>query len=147
MTDVVRGRFIRKASSLAHPKANSAAAIPFSKNEKSCSGFLQIINAIKAAWPNKTVAYVSHLTGASERAVHFWLAGSTRMSVDAIGALLRTPEGFLVLTAIMGDCNEEWWVEARLAEGVRQSRRAIKEQQKRIDALRALQSQIDLFEK
>jgi len=146
MTRIVRGRFVSKGSTEGTGKANLGDVVPFGKNEERFGVFEKIISIIKATWPKKTSAHVSHVTGVSERAVQFWLAGETRMSLEHVVALLRTSEGFLVLAAVMGDCKEEWWIEAKLGEGIRQSRRAIAAQQKRIDELKVLQSQIDLFQ-
>lgn len=126
--------------------AKQGDAPSFTKCETSFPGFDKIINAIKVAWPSKTAAHVAHLTGTSERAVKFWLAGETRMSADAIAALLRTHDGYLILAAIMGDANPPWWVAMQLAYKIRKSRRVIAAEQKRTEELRLLQSQIDIFD-
>jgi hypothetical protein len=127
-------------------RANAAVAEPFVRNEKSFVVLRNFVNAIKAAWPIKTTAHVAHFTGTTERTVQFWLAGSTRMSVEAVTALLQTDEGYLILEAIMGDCKAEWWLTTKNAQALRVTRRQIADAQKRLDAIKAGQRQIDLFE-
>lgn len=119
-------------------------------DEKSCTksaiGFpvlSQITNAIRAAWPRKTAAHVAHFTGMEERTVKFWLAGETRMSVESIGALLRTEEGYAILAAIMGDSTAKWWQATRAAQDLRVSRRALKAQEERVARLRAQLTLLD----
>jgi len=128
-------------------KANSVAVAPFVKNEGLFVIFDKIVNVICERWPRKTPACVHHKTGVSERAVQFWLAKQTGLSLENVIALLRTEVGYEVLEALMGDSQEEWWLTTKVAHGLRQSRRAIAAQQKRIDELRLQQSQIDIFEK
>jgi hypothetical protein len=126
-------------------QANQAGERPFAGNEDPCGVFLRLVNTIKHLWPRKTAATVSHLTGTNERTVQFWLACSTRMSVEAVAALLRTDAGYEILEAIMGDCKAEWWLTTQNAHELRRTRREIAAAQKRIDAAKARQSQIDLF--
>jgi len=126
--------------------ANSPGETPFAGNEERCGVFLRLVNAIKHLWPRKTAATVAHLTSTNERTVQFWLACSTRMSVEAVAALLRTDEGYEILVAIMGDCQAEWWLTTQNAHELRRTRRDIAAAQRRIDALKARQSQIDLFD-
>lgn len=113
-------------------------------DEKSCTKsatsfpvLSQITNAIRAAWPRKTAAHVAHFTGMEERTVKFWLAGETRMSVESIGALLRTEEGYAILAAIMGNSTAKWWQATQAAQDLRVSRRALKAQEERVARLRA----------
>lgn len=68
------------------------------------------------------------------------------MSVDAITALLRTSEGYSILEAIMTDCKEEWWLTTRNAHELTKTRRQIADAQKRLNAIKAGQAQIDLFQ-
>lgn len=140
-------KLMRDVSSASSGTATRASVEPFVRNEKSFVVLRRLSSAIKMAWPRKTASHVAYLTGASERAVQFWLAGSTRMSVDAVTALLRTDEGYDILVAIMGDCRAEWWLTTQNAHELRRTRREIAAAQKRIDALKARQSQIDLFDK
>jgi hypothetical protein len=144
---VVRGRFIRKASAGDLSKANSVAVAPFVKNEELFSIFDKIVSVLKAWWPKKTPEHVAHIAKVSERAVQFWISRQTGLSLENVIALLRTDAGFDILEAIMGDSKAEWWQTTKVAHGLRQSRRAIAAQQKRIDELKNLQSQIDLFQR
>lgn len=108
------------------------------KSAISFAAFEKLTKVLRAAWPKKTAACVAHLTGTNERTVQFWLAGSTRMSVDAVVALLRTEAGYDILNAVMGaDCKAEWWVVTQSAQDIRKSRKAVKIQQDRIAAIRA----------
>lgn len=143
---VMRGLPIRKASPSDSAKANHAGVIPFPKKETSFLLFQNLTSAIKALWPKKTTAHVAHFTRTSERNVRFWLAGETRMSVEAVAALLRTDEGYLILEAIMGDSKSEWWITTKNAHALRITRRQIAEAQKRLDAIKAGQRQLDIFQ-
>lgn len=146
MTNVVHDRFIGKGSVGAAKKANVATAASFAKTKKDSAFFEKITRIVALAWPRKTTAHVAHLTGTSERSVQFWLAGETRTQVEHVVGLLRTDEGYAILEAIMADCKVQWWVETQMAHGVRVLRRSINDQQRRIDELKALQNQIDLFQ-
>jgi hypothetical protein len=146
MTGVVRGKFMRKASATDSPKANQVAVAPFVKNEELFGIFEKIVNVLTARWPKKTPAHVSHITGVSERAVQFWLARQTGLSLENVIALLRSDEGYDVLEAVMGDHQPEWWITTKNAHELRMTRRQIAAAQKRLDAIRAGQRQIDLFE-
>lgn len=127
-------------------QANQPVGEPFSRNEKDFGLLARLANAINAAWPKKTPSHVRHYTGKTERTVQFWLACSTHMSVVDAAALLRTDEGYEILVAIMGDCQAQWWLTTQNAHELRRTRREIAAAQKRIDAAKARQSQIDLFD-
>lgn len=127
-------------------KANQPGVVPFPHSEERFTVFKAIVAVLKDIWPRKTISHASYATGVSERAVKYWLAGETRMSLEHVVALLRTDDGYEILEAIMGDCKAEWWLTTKVAHGLRQSRRAIRAQQKRIDELRAQRDQIDLFD-
>jgi plasmid maintenance system antidote protein VapI len=124
-------------------EANPAGAQGFTRQEKSFSASQKIINAIKACWPRKTAAHVAHLTEVEERTVRFWIAGETRMSVDAVAALLRTEEGYAVLEAIMTGCSAKWWVAMQTHHDIRKSRRAVKAEEERVVRLKAQLSLLD----
>lgn len=124
-------------------KAKSGGEEPFVKNEEHFSVLEKIMGVISAYWPKKTPAHVSHFTGVSERAVQFWLAGTTGMSLEHAVALLKTDAGYEILEAVMGDSKVEWWVVTQSAQSVRKSRKAIKKEQERIAATRA---QLDLLD-
>lgn len=115
----------------------------FTKSAKPLPVLAQIVNAIRGAWPRKTAAHVAHFTGMDERTVKFWLAGETRMSVESIGALLRTEEGYPILEAIMADSRANWWLATQTAQQLRQSRRELKTQEDRVARLRSQLSLLD----
>jgi len=140
-------RELRKVNAAIATKANSVTVAPFVKNEALFVIFDKIVCVLKAWWPKKTPSHVAHITGVSERAVQFWLARETGLSLENVIALLRSEAGYDILEAVMGDSEEDWWLTTKVAHGLRQSRRAVAAQQKRIDELRAQQSQIDLFGK
>jgi hypothetical protein len=123
--------------------ANSRGAQVCTGSAKSSPVLGKIINAIRVAWPRKTAAHVAHLTDMEERTVKFWLAGETRMSVDAVVALLRTEDGFAILEAIMTDSDVKWWVAMHTAHEIRKSRIALKAEEKRHERLRAQLSLLD----
>jgi hypothetical protein len=118
----------------------------FTKREEGFIVFEKIVSVIRQAWPRKTAAHVSYLTGVTERGVKFWLAGETRMSVPHVAALLKTEEGFAILKAVMGDARPAWWVETMTAAELRESRRAMRAEQRRTERLRDLRAQREMFE-
>lgn len=120
-----------------------AAGKSFTGNANRSPILLRLADAIRVCWPRKTAQCVSHLTNTDERTVKFWLAGETRMSVESVGALLRSSEGFAILTAIMGDAKPKWWLAAQSAQEIRTSRIAVKREQERIDRARAQLSLLD----
>jgi hypothetical protein len=68
------------------------------------------------------------------------------MSVEALIALLRTDEGYAILAAVMGDSKVEWWLTTKNSHELATTRRQIAAAQKRLDAIKAGQAQIDLFQ-
>lgn len=118
----------------------------FAKCEDRFIIFRKIVNVIKVAWPKKTAAHVSFLTGVSERAVQFWLAGETRMTLEHVAALLKTEEGYRILAAIMGDCKEEWWLDTMTAAELRASRKALRIEQRRTARLKEMRAQREMYE-
>lgn len=118
----------------------------FTKSEARLPLFEKIASAIRLVWPKKTAAHVSYLTGVSERAVKFWLAGETRMTVEHVTALLKTEEGFAILKAIMGEARPSWWIDTVTAAELRNSRKAIRAEQRRTERLKELRSQREMFE-
>lgn len=125
---------------------NAQSSDDFSKNEAGFVLFEKIVNIIKAAWPRKTAAHVSYVTGVSERAVQFWLAGETRMKVEHVVALLKTDEGYSILQAIMGDAKPAWWVDTMMAAELRVSRKIQRAEARRTERLRNLRAQRELLE-
>ena len=126
--------------------ANSRGEANFSKSEDRSVVFEKIVSIIRRAWPKKTAAHISFLTGVSERAVQFWLAGETRMTLDHVGALLKTEEGYAILCAIMGDCKAEWWLDTMMSAELRESRRAERAEARRTARLKALRAQREMYE-
>jgi len=124
-------------------KAKLGGEKSFPKKETSFTTLDKIVSVINAVWPRKTASHVAHFAGVEERTVRFWLAGQTRMSFEAVTALLRTDAGYEILEAVMGDSKVEWWVVTKSAQSVRKSRKAIKKEQERIAATRA---QLDLLD-
>lgn len=141
-----RDRFIRQASVVDVKSTTDTPVVPFPHSEERFTVFAAIIAVLKDIWPRKTVSHASYATGVSERAVKYWLAGETRMSLEHVVALLRTDDGYLILQAVMGDSKAEWWITTKNAHELRMTRRQIADAQKRLDAIRAGQRQIDLFE-
>ena len=78
----------RAASAKGSAKANSVAVAPFVKNEALFGIFDKIVSVLKAWWPKKTAACVAHIAHVSERAVQFWLARETGLSLENVIALL-----------------------------------------------------------
>lgn len=146
MTGVMRGKFMRKASAADARSANETPVVPFPHSEERFTVFSAIVAVLKDIWPRKTISHASYATGVSERAVKYWLAGETRMSLEHVVALLRTDDGYLILEAVMGDCKADWWITTKNAQALRITRRQIAEAQKRLDAIKAGQAQLDIFQ-
>lgn len=140
---VMRELPMRGTSPSDSPKANQPGVVPFPRSEDRCTTFLAIVQVLKDFWPRKTASHVALLTGVSERAVKYWLAGVTRMSLEHVVAILRTEAGYDILEAVMGDCKVDWWLAAQAAQNIRRSKRAIKKEQERIAHTRA---QLDLLD-
>lgn len=134
---------IRKASPSDSALANQPGVVPFPRSEARFTIFSAIVAVLKDIWPRKTISHASFATGVSERAVKYWLAGQTRMSLEHVVALLRTDDGYAILVAIMGDCQAEWWLATQAAQNIRRSKKAIKREQERIAQTRA---QLDLLD-
>lgn len=126
--------------------AKVATADRCTQREERFTAFGEIIKIIKTAWPTKTAAQVSFLTGVSERAVKFWLAGETRMTLENVSALLKTDEGYAILKAIMGDAKPEWWIDTMMAAELRASRKIQRAEALRTERLKALRAQREMFE-
>ncbi len=126
--------------------AKTRAEDGFTKREVDFTLFKKISNVLRDTWPKKTAAHVSYLTGVSERAVKFWLAGETRMTVEHVSALLKTEEGYAILKAIMGEAKPAWWVDTMTAAELRESRKAMRAEQRRTQRLKELRTQREMFE-
>jgi len=144
MRRMARDRFIAKPSVASPRNASSVAVVSFVRNEELFGVFDKIVSILKVWWPKKTAACVAHIAHVSERAVQFWLARETGLSLENVIALLRTKAGFQILEALMGDCQEEWWLTVKIAHALEETRRQINAQQRRIDRLRAERDQIEM---
>jgi hypothetical protein len=118
----------------------------FTRTEDRFVIFRKIVSVIKSSWPKKTAAHVSFLTGVSERAVQFWLAGETRMTLEHVAALMKTEQGYQILAAIMGDCKQEWWLDTMTAAELRASRKALRVEQRRSIRLKEMRAQREMYE-
>lgn len=127
-------------------KANRVAVAPFVKNEELFGVFEKIVNVLIAWWPKKTAACVAHVAHVSERAVQFWLARQTGLSLENVIALLRSDAGFEILEAIMGDSKSEWWLDTKVAAELRASRKLMRIEQRRTARLKELRAQRELLE-
>ncbi|MCC8963729.1 hypothetical protein H8A95_15775 [Bradyrhizobium sp. Pear76] len=136
--------FMREPSRRAPAKANSVAVAPFVKDEELFGVFDKIVSILRRWWPKKTAAHVAHIANVSERAVQFWLARETGLSLENVIALLRSDAGYDVLEAVMGDSDAEWWVTTRNAYELRVTRKQIEAAQRKLNAVR--QRQMDLFD-
>ena len=88
-------------------------------------------------FPQHARKTLARLLGLSDKAAMKKLAGQRMLSVDEFATLLRTPEGFTYLTAIMADSTVQWWrimaplmevaeVQAMQLRARRKFRRAVK---------------------
>ena len=69
----------------------------------------------KKLWPKKPAASVQYLTGAKERACHYWIAGREPPG-SVIVKLLHSNDGERVLDQIMRGCKADWWKQHKSAE-------------------------------
>lgn len=98
-------------------------------------------------WPAKTAANLAAVTGVSERAAQFWLAGTTGMTLAAARALIRSEHGYEFLIAYVGsDCGAPWFLRTQVAQQRAITKRSIKTARQQLEALTARQQQIDLFD-
>ena len=102
------------------------------------------IAVAKAVWPTKTAQNLAHKTQVSERAAAFWLAGQRDMSLEAARALLHSEEGYLFLAALMEGSDARWWQRTKLYAAAAENKRALNEQAKKLDRLRAMRDQLDI---
>jgi hypothetical protein len=98
----------------------------------------------QAVWPAGTAHNLAATTHVTPRAAEFWLQGKYNLSLAAARDLLRTEEGYQFLAAMMGDCDARWWKRVKLNAAAAETRRALAEQAKKLERLRALRQQIDL---
>jgi hypothetical protein len=61
-------------------------------------------------FPVKTAAHLADLTGYSQRACEYWLAGGAVIPADALAALLQSSRGREFLAAVMADAAPRWWL-------------------------------------
>lgn len=123
-------------------QANQGGAVNFPKKEANFPIVEKIVSVLRDIWPRKTSYNVACVTGVSERAVRHWISANTGMKLEHVVKLLKTEDGYEILSAIMGDSDEEWWVATKIAHEVHTTRRAIKremarlaESKKKLDAL------------
>lgn len=72
-------------------------------------------NACKHLLPNKAGTALHYETGFDERSCQRYAAGDVKPPAYFLRALLRSPQGWTWLCAVMDESNESWWREARYA--------------------------------
>lgn len=98
----------------------------------------------QAVWPAGTADNLAATAHVTPRAAEYWLQGKYNLSIEAARDLLRTEEGYHFLNAMMGDCEARWWQRVKLNASAAETRRALNEQAKKLERLKALRNQIDL---
>lgn len=68
-----------------------------------------VMQKARSFFPVKTAAHLAEITGYSERAVKYWLAGETKIPSDALAALIRSEYGLQFLAIVMGSARPRWW--------------------------------------
>lgn len=90
---------------------------------------------LRAVWPVDRTKNYMRLTGKSERAAKYQIAGDSQPSYTDIVAVLRSEHGFDFLQHVMGDARPKWWRGVQKARGLGDMRRQLAEQQRRIAQL------------
>ncbi len=104
----------------------------------------RILEAAQRIWPRRTESVMADHAGVSKRAVRFWFAKQTGMSLPAAAALLHTEEGFEILDAIMGEHQPRWFKIAKIALEQDNVARQIRVMERRLDKARQIRSQIEM---
>lgn len=66
---------------------------------------------VRALWPVKAAAALEQYTGAKERTARAYQSGEREPSASVLRDLIRSPEGFRVLRALVEDNPPDWWRE------------------------------------
>lgn len=72
-------------------------------------------NACKHLLPTKAGTALFYTTGVDERSCQRYAAGDVKPPAFFLRALLRSPQGWTWLCAVMDGSDEEWWREVRYA--------------------------------
>ena len=108
----------------------------FGKDRTGVRWFAEFIAICRKKWPRKTAAQIAVRAEVSQRAAEFWLAGQRQIDVEGARKLIQSEDGFEFLVAFMGDASPRWWKRLQHAQEIEKTRRAIRDQEKRIASLR-----------
>lgn len=79
-----------------------------------CGHWDRLATAIEKIFPKKTAWHLAHVSRLQVRSCFKFLARESSLSSDALVALLDTPHGPEILSALMGNSKERWWIEFKL---------------------------------
>lgn len=89
--------------------AKSVGAKSCTRSGTSVPSIDPVMRKARSCFPVKTAAHLSEITGYSERAVKYWLAGETKIPSDALAALIRSEHGLQFLSVLMSGASPTWW--------------------------------------
>lgn len=107
----MHGLFTRTGSEASNADGKSDAEIAI--DDKSDGDWFS--DACKHLLPAKAGTALHFATGFDERSCQRYAAGHTAPPAYFLRALLRSPQGWTWLCAIMDGSDEEWWREVRYA--------------------------------
>ena len=93
----------------------------------------RIIEVAQRLWSRKIIA---DETGVSERAVKYWVAKNTAMTLDKVAALMATDEGLQIVDAMLPEPKPRWLQLALLANEQDRTARQIKATERQLDRIR-----------
>lgn len=109
-----------------------------------------VMHAAQALWGAKAITILQQETGASERTVRYWRAGTRAPSLSEAAPLLRSEDGLAFLAAIMDDAQPLWWrtfkQQLAVADVRRMERAARRRLEEALDADADLAATIDRAE-
>lgn len=126
---------MRAASVARARKSNSPGAKRCTSKCNNLHSILPFELFLRTVWPSDRTKNYMRLTGKSERAAKYQLAGETQPSYSDIVAILRSEHGFDFLKHVMGEATPKWWKSVRKARGLGDMRRQLADQQRRIAQL------------
>jgi len=126
---------MRRVSAVRVEKAKTGGARSCTSKCNKLHQILPFELFLRAVWPSDQTKNYMRLTGKSERAAKYQIAGRTHPSYTDVVAVLRSEHGFDFLEHAMGDVSPKWWKAVRKARGLGDMRRQLADQQRRIAQL------------
>ena len=97
------------ASGTVRTGANSGAANLCGEQRNRLRANSAVMQKARWLFPRKTAVHLAEITGYSQRACEYWLAGKSSIPTDAIQALLHSEFGLDILSVLMAEAAPAWW--------------------------------------